>query len=857
MKLHYHCQASSRFITGLLSVLLLFIYSTALFAQEYGLGFAGQPNSKDRRTQLDLNPGNYFSFKGEFELSFQIRIRKEVPTTFGYVFRIVDQNSNNVDLIFNGPRTNSLQVVNGDLLTDIAVPYPDSAIYREWTEVSMKLDLRKHTIEFTVPGTTLTETNVPLSGKVKILFGRNNFEAVQTTDVPTMDIKDVRIFKKQKCLHHYPLDELDGNIAKDLISKKEALVQNPMWIRPEYHNWDAYFSTFLQGFAPYCFAPDEDKIYMVGERQMKVLSLVTDSRENLEYSARFTGLGTGSQVLYDTLNKKLFCYNHRTRLVYFFNFKDLLWEELSDGQDLQVRLWFHNKFYSVADSSLYTFGGYGQHRYFNMVLHYDFRLQQWDTVQAAGDVFYPRMHAALGSLGDTVYIMGGFGSTEGDQILNPHHYRDLMAFSLNDRKFTKKYDFESPMSDIDFAHSMVFDSKGEYYYVLASSIYQYESYLQLLKGSLSGPELIAMGTKIPYLFHNVNSYSDLFYSESLQKLIAVTSLVNTEKGETDIRVYTLSFPPFQAETGDFSLASLPLRTLWIVLVLVVGTGLLVFMVLRFTGKGNKPVVKKSLNGRSGKNNQDPDSLAVTSLNGSKDPNSIIFFGGFQVINLQGEDITRRFTPLLKELFLLIFLYSVKDKGISVQRLTELLWFSMDSKSAKNNRAVNIAKLKHLLGEIECCSLSRKTEYWRIVFDENMVYSDYLKFHRLTKQGTELSSGDLEKLLEIVTAGPLLGNASYEWLDEFKLDCSNRITDVLLKFLERDEVSANPELEVRIADAILIFDMLHEDGMIIKCKALTKLGKHNLAKEIFNKFAKDYLTLYDEPYDRSFTDIIKL
>jgi len=48
-----------------------------------------------------------------------------------------------------------------------------------------------------------------------------------------------------------------------------------------------------------------------------------------------------------------------------------------------------------------------------------------------------------------------------------------------------------------------------------------------------------------------------------------------------------------------------------------------------------------------------------------DLNSILFFGGFQIINRDGIDITSKFTPLLKELFLLIFLNSIKDKGISI------------------------------------------------------------------------------------------------------------------------------------------------------------------------------------------------
>jgi hypothetical protein len=80
--------------------------------------------------------------------------------------------------------------------------------------------------------------------------------------------------------------------------------------------------------------------------------------------------------------------------------------------------------------------------------------------------------------------------------------------------------------------------------------------------------------------------------------------------------------------------------------------------------------------------------------------------------------------------------------------------------------------------------------------------------------------------------------------------------VLIKYLEQEKASSNPELSLRIADAILIYDIMHEEGIAIKCKALTELGKHSLAKEIFTKFAKDFQTLYDEPYGKSFTDMIK-
>jgi DNA-binding SARP family transcriptional activator len=464
--------------------------------------------------------------------------------------------------------------------------------------------------------------------------------------------------------------------------------------------------------------------------------------------------------------------------------------------------------------------------------------------------------------------------------VNPRHYTDLLAFSLKEKKFIKQYDFVAPASDIDFAHSMVFNQANRSFYVLASSIYQYDSYLQILKGNLDNQELQFMGDKIPYLFHNENSYSDLFFARSLQRFIAVTSLADKDRNETEFKVYTIAYPPVPYTESRFSMKGQPGEMIWIGFFIVLGTVLLIF--------GIRWVRNSSLKGAaaleahqvqttsstevkpSGKEVGPPgdhshmqadypegsDNKVVTGTAKRNRPNSVLFFGGFQVINRSGEDITRKFSPLLKELFLLIFLYSVKGKGISVPRLTEILWFPMDTKSAKNNRAVNIAKLKHLLDEIDTCELTRKTEYWQILFDDSKVYSDYYACHSLTNDKASVTANELEKLLRIIKAGPMLGNVGYEWLDEFKLDCSNQITDVLINYLEKENGAVEHDLVIRIADAILIFDIMHEEAISFKCRALTELGKHSLAKEIFTKFTRDYQSLYDEPYKKSFTDIIR-
>jgi DNA-binding SARP family transcriptional activator len=835
--------------------MLLIFQSAPANAQEYGLGFAGQPNSKDRRTQLNLFPESYFSFNNTFELSFQLRIRDERFTPFGYVFRIVDINDNNVDLIFNGPRSSTLQVVYGNTLTSISVPFTDSTIYKDWNTVSLRFNLKEQSVQLITPDTILTEYGIQLTDRIKIFFGRNTFNPVQTTDVPTMDVKNIQIRKRNRTVHHFPLDELEGNRVHDLMSVHTAMVQNPMWILPKYHNWQEHFSTILDGFAPVCFDPRKENVYMVGDEQMKIFSVIKDSIQTIAYATRFQGLNTGSQLVYDTINNRLLCYNLAIRTVFYFDFKALRWKEIFDGPDNPYRLWFHNKYYANSDSLLYIFGGYSQHTYSNLVLRYDFVAHRWDTIPTSGDVFHPRMHAALGFLEDTIYILGGFGSTAGDQVVNPRHYTDLLAFSLEENRFIKKYDFEAPTDDIDFAHSMVFDRHERSFYVLATSIFQYESYLQLVKGSLTGSELKSMGNKIPYLFHNENSFSDLYFSRSSGQLIAVTSLADRDKNETVFKVYTIAFPPHPTLEKRLTGKELLRTNSWIIVIMILAAILLVIAGI-WIYKRKQPVNQVSAKPHSEPAQEGSDRSLTKHTSRKKSPNSILFFGGFQVINKNGEDITRKFSPLMKELFLLIFLYSVKGKGISVPRLTELLWFPMDAKSAKNNRAVNIAKLKHLLSEIDSCELTRKTEYWQILFDDSVVYSDYFEYYNLTNETDLMSVEDLEKLLGIVKAGSLLGNATYEWLDEFKLECSNRITDVLINYLERETTPVEPELMVRIADAILIFDIMHEEAISIKCRALTALGKHSLAKEIFNKFTRDYQSLYDEPYERSFTDIIK-
>ena len=233
------------------------------------------------------------------------------------------------------------------------------------------------------------------------------------------------------------------------------------------------------------------------------------------------------------------------------------------------------------------------------------------------------------------------------------------------------------------------------------------------------------------------------------------------------------------------------------------------------------------------------------------------FGGFQVFNSKSEDITGQFTPLLKELFLLIWLHTFKNnKGISSEKLTEILWYDKSEKSAQNNRAVNLAKLRHLLEQIGSIRLSKKTGYWKAIYNESLIKSDHIDFLNLTSSKSNLTKEKINHLIDITDQGPFLRNVQYPWLDDFKAKISELTIDTLIHFANQCDIKNEAEFIIHLADSIFIFDVTNEDAMILKCKALHFAGKHSYAKATYEKFYKEYAEMYGEEYKRSFINILK-
>jgi len=238
-----------------------------------------------------------------------------------------------------------------------------------------------------------------------------------------------------------------------------------------------------------------------------------------------------------------------------------------------------------------------------------------------------------------------------------------------------------------------------------------------------------------------------------------------------------------------------------------------------------------------------------------DKNYIQLFGDFKVLDKNGDNISTQFTPKLKQLFLIILLYSQKNKnGISTKELTDILWMGHSSQSAKNSRGVTIRKLRLILESLDTVQINFHIDRWSMSFSEN-VYCDYVECIRILKQEKIYDNDFNLKFYHIIQEGELFKGESYDWLDDFKGLVGNNIVDILMKFINELTLEADSELIMKLAERILETDPINEQALAFKLKILVRQNNYNLARFTFDRFCILYEELYGEKFDQKFDELI--
>jgi two-component SAPR family response regulator len=842
------------------SIAIVVLVNVNCFGQTYGLTFNSHEVVLEKRTSLDLSPDDSLCFSKNLDLGFDINFIPNHETYFGYVLRIINGDDLNIDLIYD-QRSGMFKVIFGEKISDISFAIDSLQLYKAWTRLNLVFDLDSNRLECFLNGKIAGKSRLKLRNSCfKFLWGANDFREFKTRDMPPMQLKNIKITEQQKLRYFWPLDEIQGDQCMDKIGARIAKVKNPGWIKPKHQNWVLAASFTLRGFGSVAFDSKRDKLYVTGSDSLAVYTVKNDPPVIEFISNQHQNLQVGHQSIYDSITDKLYDIYTDEKKVIPFDFKTNQWKEgFSLGGPL-TEFWHANKFISVADSSLYVIAGYGQLRYKNQISRYHFPTKTWEKITNMGDSFPPRYLASLGTTpnGEFAYILGGYGSHTGDQMLDPNYYYDLYRYDVRNRSFKKIYNLKSPVGQFTFSNSMILNSSSNEYYALLFPNDLFNSHLQLIRGSLVDSTFQLLGNPIDYSYHDIQSFADLYCSPLSNKLIAVTlfySKYELKEQTTQVKIYTIDFPPDVLNPPVTAAKSTNSRLLifLIALGIVAVTGYFLFK-SKFRNKNVRlPGVPM----------EDEDIDTTRSVHGSNDHHqeknirsAIYLFGQFQVIDREGQDITRLFTPVLKELLLVITIYTIKNgHGISSEGINEILWHDKSEKDAKNNRSVNLVKLKILLEKVGDCGINKEEGFWQFQNADPSIYIDYVKYSSLIQTNSKPVKESIDPLLHIISRGPFLYKTEYGWLDNTKSEVSSQVIDRCLSYVNHLDIHKDPESIIEVANNIFYFDPLNEDALIYKCKSLIIIKRYTSANNTYLKFIKDYKEIYGEDYIKSFHEII--
>lgn len=835
---------------------------------EYGLHFKSYEVEKEKRTGLNLTPDKPLSLSGNFSISFDFKVDSVVLYPFGYVLRIINEDGQHIDFLMNERKElaepklmfaySSTEVFNKT--------FREAGLrYSEWAHYNINIDSEQHAITVTIGDLKFSKVIPELIkfDKVIIVFGKCNYPGFQLTDIPYMSLKNVEIKDgSEKVLYKWPLSRYSENGVYDEIKHHYASCENPEWIINRHVFWEKYasFRTKLRPQVAYNSDDNEIAVYDQSHFYRYKLDRKILSKNEAENNIS-DGVQSNNLIYHPSLRKYVF---------YMFDLETeknvLIYDTLSNKWDKKVQsqrppdFWHHNRALSDSDGFLFLFGGYGHHTYRNDVRTYNFESMSWNKSQLKGDVIEPRYLAGMGKIDDKrVLIFGGFGSYTGSQELSPRYYYDLYEVNTETLESKKLWTLKTPDDNFVVSNTIIVDTLHNSFYALTYPSQQFHTKMVLRRFSIDKPEYELFGDSIAINFEDNKSFVDLYFDKASNSLVAVTSgQDNVNDSINTVSIYTLSYPPlsrdslFQAEKTEQS-------RFWLLVILIfilLAASTAIYMIYSRRKKTSQPEYQQ---GGYGEDEEGfDDDFTANPIERVLRSCSVCLFGGFCVVDKDGNDITGEFTPMLKQLFVLILLYTFKaGKGISSVKLREILWFDKSEESAKNNRGVSLSKLRQIFEQVGQVDIKSANSYWSVKFGEN-IYCDYSQalflMDKISKD-KEPDIKDIGKLLSIVSAGELLPNLQEEWIDPFKADFSNDLIDLLLALSTRPDIRAIPQMCIDLADVIFIHDSLNEDALRLKCSVLIEMRRNGLAQKVYASFVKEYNALFGTDFNYTFDQII--
>lgn len=841
---------------GLISVFfVVFFYGFPCFSQDknnHGLYFNSYPQQKEKRTSLELSDQSSFTTRRYFRIEFDLSFWGNKQ--FGYVFRMFDKNKHNIDLVFI-PIEQTIPllrvVVNGNPTSLVYQLKGNEVIRNNWMKVGVTLDMEKSEILFKIGNTGQKEKISEISQfkKFDIVFGALNSGNLATTDVPEMAIRNIKIYDNKRVIHSWLLNESGGNRAADLFGSYTARVVNPTWLINKHYTWKYLGSQTLNQSYGIVYDSVSNNIILAGKNKIISFNTLTSEFSENIIDGACNDTSIPFSYFYSHKMKSIIAFDFAKKNITAYNEFDNKWTPIGKHT---IPSRFNNAtfYYTDSDTSLISVGGYQKFRYFNNIVEFNFRDKSWTDINYSGDKLISRYLTSITETdkpGEFIFF-GGYGNESGEQELGPKCLFDAYLFNKNKHTLKKLFDIENKPEDFLPLSSFMLKSSKTELYVLGLLPFMNDTYLKLYRISLQSPSVSISSSSIHLSFDELKTKASLFYSPKTRELFAVVKSPDSEN-KSQFQFYSLSFPPvsksfvtvsYNATLGDQG--SLPQYLLYI----IAAIGLLLLPALIFLLKKllfSKGVVE-NVPGKHGEFQFDGNRADKKVLS-FKLPvqNAVYILGEFKIFDQQGVEISEKISNKLKQLFLSLILFGTDEKGISNEKLTSIHWKYYSQKSARNNRNVNIKKLRDIFSGISGIKIESVLNHWILTIEKNVFCDYFYILHKIKQNYHPENLDELKTFEEILNPAPFEYAGDLTWVDSLRSYFISSLSEYLMQMVNTYRNTETHDGVIKACNIILNFDPLNEEVLRIKIETLIGIKKINQAYNEYHAFSKEYEKMY--------------
>jgi two-component SAPR family response regulator len=765
-------------------------------------------------------------------VEFRIVLEFLPPFHYGNIFHVYEGNSKLLSLIyspkpannkrgfiFSVPQNNSSESIFAD--QDIVSNKPIELIIKLSAEeiifIHNKNNLVSKSNKNLLTGKDLKIYFGALPNKVELSnFILREFSCNQNNET----ITDSLLWK---------FDKFDKNSSYDEFKNCEAKLINATPVVDAHYRWTEHEQIKIPKQIAYGFDYSQNKFYSLNRNSLVEYSFITKELRTINLLNK-PPYERGFLIQNPFTNKLLFSWDGGSAEVGELD-TNLNWSIINNG-NRSTQYFGAQQFINPLDSMLYSFGGYGNYEFKNVLQRYLDDKNTWEIIQTSGITIPPRKPILSNIVSDSlIFIGGGIGSKTGDQTFESKEFADLYKMNLRTFHIIKVADLFELGVDQRLGGLFYDEENKEFYFPIITKLDTVEK-IQLYRYEFENNTAIIVGENISIKMEN-DQMRIIHYLPKSKKVIKISSSSVEDEyinfSFTEIQVPIIS----EAEFNSYFISRNNSYTFILIAVALVGIIALALVQVR----------KKKENYSSNSKKYNPR-------------NSIFLLGNFKIFDKTGTNIAPSFSVKVLEAFLLVFINSFKvsnylsNDGISSVELANFLWQDYDKDSQKNNRNVTINKLRHLLKDVNGLQIIYENSRWKILITKDM-FVDILEFTNILE---EKKKDDFISFIKKFNMGEAFKDISYEWLDPLKVTLNRFLSDSIISLYRKNQTSFSHYETFQTGKSILGIDELSETGIGLVIRSQKLKGNINGYLQEYELFKKKYFDLTGEIFNKSANDL---